>query len=64
MFNKERLQRFSIRKLTIGAASVLIGVSFMTEMNNNKVYADTVAPTESAASNNLKVKMGGVTPAY
>lgn len=58
MFNKERLQRFSIRKLTIGAASVLIGVSFMTEMNNNKVYADTVAPT-SAASNSLKVKMGG-----
>ena len=29
MFNKEQLQRFSIRKLTVGAASVLIGVSLM-----------------------------------
>lgn len=64
MFNKERLQRFSIRKLTIGAASVLIGVSFMTEMNNNKVYADTVAPAESTAAHNSESQNGGVTPVY
>lgn len=41
MFSKERVQRFSIRKLTVGVASVLIGMSFMTKMSTNKVYADS-----------------------
>ncbi|MCT3347157.1 mucin-binding protein, partial [Lactobacillus johnsonii] len=50
MFNKEQLQRFSIRKLTVGAASVLIGVSLMTEMNNNKVYADVRTTNENSNS--------------
>ena len=35
----EHKQHFSIRKLSIGAASVLIGMSFMTT-NSNKVHAD------------------------
>ena len=48
MFNKEQLQRFSIRKLTVGAASVLIGVSLMTEMSNNKVYADVRTTNENS----------------
>lgn len=50
MFSKEQLQRFSIRKLTVGAASVLIGVSLMTEMNNNKVYADVRTTNENSNS--------------
>ena len=50
MFSKEQLQRFSIRKLTVGAASVLIGVSFMTEMSNNKVYADVRTTNENSNS--------------
>ena len=54
MFNKEKLQRFSIRKLTVGAASVLIGVLFLTSWNTNKVYADSgnVTSGESIAQNN------------
>ena len=40
-------QRFSIRKFTVGAASVLIGLTFMG-INNQEVQADTtVAPEES-----------------
>ena len=50
MFSKEQLQRFSIRKLTVGAASVLIGVSLMTEMSNNKVYADVRTTNENSNS--------------
>lgn len=40
-------QRFSIRKFTVGAASVLIGLTFMG-INNQEVQADTTfAPEES-----------------
>ena len=40
-------QRFSIRKFTVGAASVLIGLTFIG-VNNQEVQADTtVAPEES-----------------
>ena len=54
MFNREKLQRFSIRKLTVGTASVLIGVLFLTSWNTNKVYADSgnVTNGESIAKNN------------
>ncbi|WP_297818264.1 SEC10/PgrA surface exclusion domain-containing protein [uncultured Lactobacillus sp.] len=38
MFDK-KLQRFSIRKLTVGVASVLIGLSFVSMNNANKVQA-------------------------
>lgn len=38
MFNK-KIQRFSIRKLTVGAASVLIGLSFISMNNNDQVQA-------------------------
>ena len=38
MFNK-KLDRFSIRKLTVGAASVLIGVSFLNLNTNDQVKA-------------------------
>lgn len=40
MFNKEKLQRYSIRKLTVGAASVLVGISFMS-LGTQKVNAAT-----------------------
>ena len=52
MFNKEQLQRFSIRKLTVGTASVLIGVLFLTSWNTNKVYADPGNVTSGVAKNN------------
>ncbi|TDN28606.1 hypothetical protein CEE75_12740 [Lactobacillus crispatus] len=38
----ERLQHFSIRKLSIGAASVLIGVAFLGSANTSEVHADSV----------------------
>lgn len=61
MFSKERVQRFSIRKLTIGVASVLIGISFMTKMNTNKVYADsTQIVSEHMASTNSENQNGEV----
>lgn len=40
-FNNE-LQHFSIRKLTVGAASVLIGISFLAGNKANTVKADTI----------------------
>ena len=52
MFNKEQLQRFSIRKLTVGAASVLIGVLFLTSWNTNTVYADSINGESIAKNNN------------
>lgn len=63
MFNK-KLQRFSIRKLTVGAASVLIGISFISMNNNNTVHAanmpvQTTAQTSqdklNAANNQLAI---------
>ena len=45
MFSSEKLQHFSIRKLTVGAASVLIGVSFLMNTNNREVHADTINET-------------------
>ena len=69
MLNKEQLQRFSIRKLTVGTASVLIGVSILTSWNTNKVYADSgnVTSGQSIATNNNPQETGiwgGGTPAY
>ena len=52
MFNREKLQKFSIRKLTVGTASVLIGVLFLTSWNTNKVYADSGNVTSGVAKNN------------
>lgn len=43
MFNK--LQRYSIRKLTIGAASVLIGVTFLG-IDTEIVHAETTPTSE------------------
>lgn len=56
-------QHFSIRKLTVGAASVLIGISFLATANTNEVHADTLNDStqtvqtetkQSAASENTK----------
>lgn len=56
-------QHFSIRKLTVGAASVLIGISFLATANTNEVHADTLNNStqtvqtetkQSAASENTK----------
>ena len=40
-------QRFSIRKFTVGAASVLIGLTFMG-VNNQEAQADTTAAPEAS----------------
>lgn len=56
-------QHFSIRKLTVGVASVLIGISFLATANTNEVHADTLNDStqtvqtetkQSAASENTK----------
>lgn len=39
---KEKIQHYSIRKLSVGAASVLIGLSFMGAHQSTEVKADTV----------------------
>lgn len=39
---KEKLQHYSIRKLSVGAASVLIGLSFVGLGHSTQVKADTV----------------------
>ena len=36
---KKKIPKYSIRKLTVGAASVLIGMAFL---NSNEAKADTV----------------------
>lgn len=46
-----RKERFSIRKFSIGAASVLIGFSFMSMAGNQKVQAAT---EENPVVNNTK----------
>lgn len=41
MFDNEN-RHYSLRKLSVGLASVLIGISFASSMNSNSVKADTV----------------------
>lgn len=48
MFNK--VQRFSIRKLTVGAASVLIGLAFVGTMQSQKAQAAEINSSEKAAA--------------
>jgi hypothetical protein len=52
MFNNrgEEKQRFSLRKLSIGVASVLLGVTFMA-YNGQTVHADTTETSVSATNN-------------
>ena len=47
MLESDNKQRFSFRKLSIGLASVLIGISFFGA--NQTVKADTVDSTEQSA---------------
>lgn len=42
-------QRFSIRKFTVGAASVLIGMAFMGMSNVQTVHADTLPDAQTTA---------------
>ena len=46
---EQKTERFSIRKLTIGAASVLIGLSFLG-FNAHTAHADTVKPSEKVVN--------------
>lgn len=39
---KDENRHYSLRKLSVGLASVLIGISFASSMNGNSVKADTV----------------------
>ena len=48
MFNLNEKQRFSLRKLSVGLASVCIGLSFVN-MTSKEVKADTVSVQTSAA---------------
>ena len=53
MFNK-KLQKFSIRKLSVGAASVLIGISLVSMRDNNTVHAASNVNTVQTQSNDLQ----------
>ena len=55
----ERKQRWGIRKLSVGAASVLLGTTFML-YSNHAVLADTVSPSDvtTQEGNNNKVTEG------
>ena len=55
----ERKQRWGIRKLSVGAASVLLGTTFML-YSNHAVLADTVSPSDVTRQegNNNKVTEG------
>lgn len=46
---KDENRHYSLRKLSIGLASVLIGISFASSMNGNSVKADTVSAQNSVA---------------
>ena len=45
---KDENRHYSLRKLSVGLASVLIGISFASSMNGNSVKADTVSAQTSA----------------
>ena len=45
---KDENRHYSLRKLSVGLASVLIGISFASSMNGNSVKADTVSSQTSA----------------
>lgn len=51
---KKKISKYSIRKLTVGAASVLIGMAFL---NSNEAKADTVTKIKQSQSqlNRLKI---------
>lgn len=51
---KKKIPKYSIRKLTVGAASVLIGMAFL---NSNEAKADTVTKIKQSQSqlNRLKI---------
>ncbi len=55
---KLKKDRFSIRKFTVGAASVLIGFTFMGAVNSQEVKADTkpVSPEPSPAAQ-MRIKV-------
>lgn len=60
-----RQERFSIRKLSIGAASVLIGLSFMSMTGNQKVQAaeqqEKPAVVQNAKDNEQSQSSAGAT---
>lgn len=51
---KKKIPKYLIRKLTVGAASVLIGMAFL---NSNEAKADTVTKIKQSQSqlNRLKI---------
>lgn len=60
----EKIQRYSIRKLSVGASSVLVGLAFMglngtkaqaAEVNNNQAQAETVNSEMPDTNNNETV---------
>ena len=56
---KEKLQHYSIRKLSVGAASVLIGLSFVGMGHSTQVKADTVNdPAVTQTKENAEITSG------
>lgn len=53
---KEKLQHYSIRKLSVGAASVLIGLSFVGLGHTTQVKADTVSSSQQQVVETAKTE--------
>ena len=51
---KDENRHYSLRKLSVGLASVLIGISFASSMNGNSVKADTVNGDSNSAQTVVK----------
>ena len=51
---KDENRHYSLRKLSVGLASVLIGISFASSMNSNSVKADTVNGDSNSAQTVVK----------
>ena len=51
---KDENRHYSLRKLSVGLASVLIGISFASSMNGNSVKADTVKSDSNGAQTVVK----------
>lgn len=51
---KKKIPKYSIRKLTVGAASVLIGMAFL---NSNEAKSDTVMPKIKQMLHKLQIRM-------
>lgn len=57
-------QHYTIKKLTVGVASVLIGLSFMGELEGDSVHADTMTAGSESTSVTSTTAQDGLKKSY